>query len=74
MSIRQIRLNTLEQIKSRVREFQHKNIHIVLTDRTAVLGILKEIDAEGILLENKRLKKNRYAFAEISELYFDQRI
>ena len=72
MSIRQIRLNSIEQIRKRIGEFKGKTINVVLSNQTAMLGELKEIHDDAIILENRRLKKNRFLFDEISELYFDQ--
>ena len=72
MSIRQIRLNSAEQIRKRIGEFKGKTINLVLRNQTAMLGELKEVLEDGIILENRRLKKNRFMFSEISELYFDQ--
>ena len=72
MSIRQIRLNSAEQIRKRIGEFKGKTINLVLHNQTAMLGELIEVQADSIVLENRRLKKNKFLFEEISELYFDQ--
>jgi hypothetical protein len=74
MSIRQIRLNSSEQIKSKIGEFKGDRIHIVLTNKTAETGKLISVEAEAVILENGRKKKNRFLFREIAELYFDQKV
>ena len=65
-------MNSIEQIRKRIGEFKGKTINVVLSNQTAMLGELKEIHDDAIILENRRLKKNRFLFDEISELYFDQ--
>ncbi len=72
MSIRQIRISSPETIRARIGEFKGKTIQVVLESSIATLGVLKDIDEKGIVLENRRLKKNRYSFSEIAEIYFDQ--
>jgi hypothetical protein len=74
MSIRQIRLNSSEQIKSKIGEFKGERIHIVLSNKTAETGKLISVEAEAVILENGRKKKNRFLFREITELYFDQKV
>ncbi len=72
MSIRQIRISSPETIRTRISEFRGRTIQVVLESNVATTGILKDIDDSGIVLENRRLKKNRYAFHDIAEVYFDQ--
>jgi hypothetical protein len=72
MSIRQIRLNSTEKIRQRMPEFKGSKINIILTDQTAMMGELISLDEEGIVLENRRLKKNRFLYRDIAELYYDQ--
>jgi len=72
MSIRQIRINSPETIRARIGEFKGKTIQVVLGSSVAVTGILKDVNENGIVLENGRLKKNAYAFSDIAEIYFDQ--
>ena len=48
-----------------------KKINIVLTNDTVVFGELKEANTSDIQLLNMRLKKVRYPFANITEIYFD---
>lgn len=72
MSIRQIRINSQEQIRQRMKEFIGKKIQLVLTDQTSALGELERVESDGIILVNGRMKKNRIGYTQISELYFDQ--
>jgi small nuclear ribonucleoprotein (snRNP)-like protein len=72
MSIRQIRLSSIDQIKSRIREFEGKRIQVVLSNSTAIYGELKSVEALGIVLENRRMKRNLLPFDTITEIYFDQ--
>ncbi len=72
MSIRQIRISSQETIRTRISEFKGKTIQVVLGNSVATTGILKDVDENGILLENRRLKQNRYPFSDIAEIYFDQ--
>lgn len=74
MSIRQIRLNSIEQIKSRVREFEGKRIQVILSNNTSMYGELKSVEALGIVVENQRLKRNLLPFDTITEIYFDQQL
>ena len=72
MSIRQIRINSQEQIRQRVKEYVGKKIHFVLMDQTSGVGKLIRVDNDGIVFENGRLKQHRILYGQISEIYFDQ--
>ena len=74
MSIRQIRLSSIDQIKSRIQEFEGKRIQVVLSNNTSVYGELKSVVESGVVLKNGRLKENLFPFDMISEVYFDQQI
>lgn len=74
MSIRQIRLNEIEQIKSRVREFQGKRIQVILSNNTSAYVELKSVEPHGIIVENRRFKRKLLPFETITEIYFDQQI
>lgn len=71
MRQRQIRLNSLHQIRLRVAEFQGKKINIVLTDRGVIFGELIQVLPESILIQNMRLKKIHIPLKSIYELYLD---
>jgi hypothetical protein len=72
MSIRQIRLNSVDQIKTRIREFEGKRVQVVLSNNTAFYAKVKSVSENGIVVENGRLKKNLLPFNSIAEIYFDQ--
>ena len=72
MSIRQHRINVPEKVREKIRDLKGKKITLVLADNTSVLGELKEIEADGVILVNGRLRKNKFSFESIKELYFDQ--
>ena len=42
-------------------------------DNTAVFGTLTEAGAEEILLVNMRMKKVKYPYSSIAELYIDSK-
>ena len=69
--MKQLRISDPEQIKSKAASFLGKKINIVLMDNTAVFGQLQEVNSNEILLMNMRMKKVKYPFASIAELYFD---
>jgi hypothetical protein len=71
MSTKQLRISDAEQIKSKAASFLGKKINIVLLDNTAVFGQLKEVNSNEILLLNMRMKKVKYPFSSIAELYVD---
>jgi hypothetical protein len=72
MSIRQIRINSLEKIKETIGTYKGSKINLVLVNNTSVLGDLISVEADGVVLRNQRLKKVRLKWDEITELYFDQ--
>jgi hypothetical protein len=72
MSIRQIRINSLEKIKETIGSYKGSKINLVLVNNTSVLGDLISVEADGVVLRNQRLKKVRLKWNEITELYFDQ--
>jgi hypothetical protein len=71
MSTKQLRISDREQIKSKAASFLGKKINIVLLDNTAVFGEIKEVNSNEILLLNMRMKKVKYPFSSIAELYVD---
>ena len=71
MSTKQLRISDREQIKSKAASFLGKKINIVLLDNTAVFGQLQEVNSNEIHLLNMRMKKVKYPFSSIAELYVD---
>ncbi len=71
MSTKQLRLSDPAEIKSRIGSFLGKKINIVLSDNTAMVGELKEVNDSGIVLINMRLKKAMHPFNTITEVYLD---
>ena len=71
MVTRQIRLNTLEQIQKRLKEFIGKKINIVLSNRTVLFGELKSIDNTELTFVNMRLEPFTLALNDVSEVYVD---
>ncbi|HEY9047307.1 MAG TPA: hypothetical protein VIN08_15485 [Ohtaekwangia sp.] len=71
MGTRQLRLNDSVQIRKRIHDFTGKTINVVLTDSTAIMGILEKISDTGIVLKNMRMKNVSYTFDNIAEIYFD---
>jgi hypothetical protein len=72
MSIRQHRFDTIAVIKNKIGDLKGKKITIVLANNTAVMGELKSVESEAVVIMNGRLRNNRFLFSEIKELYFDQ--
>lgn len=71
MGTRQLRLNDPGQVKSKIADFVGKEITIVLSNSTTVFGTLGSVNNDEILLKNKRLKKVKYPFSHIAEVYLD---
>jgi hypothetical protein len=71
MRTKQLRLNDSEQIRRRMPEFVGKKINVVLRDRTAMIGLLRKIEGDKIVLQNMRLEKMKYPFQNIAEVYLD---
>jgi hypothetical protein len=71
MKTRQLRLNSEDQIKSRVHDFLGKEISLVLRDKTVLLGKVTKIESSFIEMTNLRHKARSIPFTTISELYFD---
>ena len=71
MGTKQLRISDPEQIKTKAATFLGKKINIVLLDNTVVFGELKEVSGNEILLLNMRMKKVKYPFSSIAELYID---
>jgi hypothetical protein len=75
MSIRQHRIDSIEKIKARIREYLGKKITLVLSNQTSVLGELKSVEGEEIqllVIVNGWSKTIKISFPQIKELYFDQ--
>jgi hypothetical protein len=68
---RQIRLSDPSEIRSKITGFIGKKISTVLNDRTVIIAQLDAVNANGIDLINMRLKKMRYSFDQIAEIYCD---
>ena len=71
MSTRQIRLNTAEQIHTRLKEYTGKKINIVLCNRTVLFGELKSVDHAQLSFENMRQEPVSLLLKDISEVYLD---
>ena len=71
MSIRQIRLNSLEKIRENIATYKGKKINLVLSNRTSVYGELLAVENDGVVMKNQGLRKLNISWSEISELYFD---
>lgn len=71
VSTKQLRISDPEQIKSKASSFLGKKINIVLLDNTAVFGKLAEVSSNEIVMVNMRMKKVKYPFSSIAELYID---
>lgn len=65
-------MNSVDQIKTRIREFEGKRVQVVLSNNTAFYAKVKSVSENGIVVENGRLKKNLLPFNSIAEIYFDQ--
>jgi ribosome maturation factor RimP len=71
MSLRQVRLNTLADIKTRLQEFPGKKINIVLRTRKVLFGKLVSVDDRQLIFADMRQKKISLLLEEISEVYLD---
>ena len=72
MGTRQTRISDPLQIHEQIRAFAGKKINIVLTDNTAMVGVLVQVKDTEITLQNMRLKNITYPLNTIAELYFDK--
>jgi hypothetical protein len=52
-------------------EFIGKKINIVLSDSTAMFGVLKKVSDAEIVLMNMRMENVKYPFTSITEIYLD---
>ena len=71
--MRQLRISDPQQIRSKAGTFLGKKINIVLMDNTAVYGKLAEVSDKEILVVNMRMKKVKYPYSSIAELYIDSK-
>lgn len=71
MSKRQIRINDPVILRQRINEFIGKNINLIFKDKTVLVGTLKRVRENEILLSNMRLKDIKFSFLNIAELYAD---
>ncbi len=71
MVSRQLRLNTLEQMRNRLKEFIGRKISIVLSNRTVLFGELKSITDAELKFVNMRLDPVNLSLEDIAEVYVD---
>ncbi len=71
MVSRQLRLNTLEQMRNRLKEFIGRKINIVLSNRTVLFGELKSITDAELTFVNMRLDPVNLSLEDIAEVYVD---
>jgi len=71
MGVKQLRLSDPQAIQKRIREFIGKPVTLVLKNSMAMMGTLVELDDQSVTLQNMRLKKVRYPFESIEEVYLD---
>ena len=74
MSIRQIRLNSIEIIKDKIAAYKGQKINLVLANSTSVYGELVAVESVGVVIKNQRLKEVHLSWNNIVELYFDQTV
>ncbi len=73
MVSRQLRLNTLEQMRNRLKEFIGRKINIVLSNRTVLFGELKSITDAELTFVNMRLDPVNLSLEDIAEVYVDSK-
>ncbi|MDQ2656009.1 MAG: hypothetical protein M3Y60_01205 [Bacteroidota bacterium] len=71
MVSRQLRLNSLELIRNRLKEFTGRKINIVLSNRTVLFGELKSITDAKLTFVNMRLDPVSLSLEDIAEVYVD---
>ncbi|HYG01325.1 MAG TPA: hypothetical protein VD927_02720 [Chryseosolibacter sp.] len=71
MRTRQLRLNSIDEIRKKLPMLAGQHINIVLADRTVLPGTLKRADASSIELTNSRHKTSTIKLESITEMYFD---
>jgi hypothetical protein len=71
MSTRQLRLTSVDSIRKNLNRLSGKNITLVLTDKTVMFGKVLDVQSDGLVIVNGRLKKAIYTLTDISEIYFD---
>lgn len=74
MSTRQLRLTSETEIRKHAERLVNSNVHLVLLDKTAVLGKLNAVNQNGLVVKNMRLKKIHFSYNQIAELYSDTTI
>lgn len=45
-----------------------------MADSRVMVGDLEQVNADGIVLRNMRLKKMSFLFKDLNEIYFDIRV
>lgn len=68
---KQLRLNTPDQIKTRLTSSIGKTIQVVLNNGTITMGKLLEITTTSITLKHMRLQKLKFEVSAIAEVYID---
>jgi hypothetical protein len=71
MATRQLRISDPVQIKQQIGRFAGKKINVVLSDGTAMFGVLKRSNDHEIELMNMAQRTMRYPLSSITEFYFD---
>jgi hypothetical protein len=71
MKTRQLRLNDEQKIREKTPELKGKELHIVLRDRTVLLGTVSKVNSDTITLKNLRRAQQVIPYSNISEIYFD---
>jgi hypothetical protein len=71
MSTRQLRLTSVDSIRKNLNRLSGKNITLVLTDNTVMFGKVLDVQSDGLVIVNGRLKKATFTLTDISEIYFD---
>ena len=71
MSKRQIRISDPEKIKTRLPEFLHKDVNLILVNNSVVTGRLVEVTSDTCFIKNMRLKKEKHPIKNIADLFTD---
>lgn len=71
MSLRQVRLTTLRDIRDRLKQFTGKKINIVLRNRKVYFGELLHVDESQLTLADMRQQTVSLSLNDIAEVYLD---
>lgn len=71
MGKRQIRIFRKDLVSRALELMQRQEVQVVLQNKVVLNGVLRELQSEGLQLEDHRFNRHRVPLEQVSEIIYD---